>query len=84
MFVDTYSVYVVEILQVSSVFFQLQRKKHTHKIKDPHKVDDELWPLVCCMNRGNAQSKKMGKKHTGQCETPVSYTHLTLPTSDLV
>ena len=62
MFVDTYSVYVVEILQVSSVFFQLQRKKHTHKIKDPHKVDDELWPLVCCMIRGNAQSKKMGTK----------------------
>ena len=71
MFVDTYSVYVVEILQVSSVFSNY-KEKNTHKIKDPHKVDDELWPLVCCMNRGNAQSKKMGKKHTGQCETQTA------------
>ena len=54
------------------LFFSNYKEKNTHKIKDPHKVDDELWPLVCCMNRGNAQSKKMGKKHTGQCETQTA------------
>ena len=44
------------------LFFSNYKEKNTHKIKDPHKVDKELWPLVCCMIRGNAQSKKMGTK----------------------
>ena len=54
------------------LFFSNYKEKNTHKIKDPRKVDDELWPLVCCMNRGNAQSKKMGTKHTSQCETQTA------------
>ena len=45
------------------LFFSNYKEKNTHKIKDPHKVDNELWPLVCCMIRGNAQIiKKDGNK----------------------
>ena len=54
-FVDT--IFCIMLLQYYKLvlFFFNYKEKNTHKIKDPHKVDNELWPLVCCMNRGNAQ-----------------------------
>ena len=38
---------------------------------------------LCCGDLNNAQTR-VGNRFRGRTETPVSYTHLTLPTSDLV
>ena len=57
-----YSVYVVAILQVSSVFFFNYKEKNTHKIKDPHKVDNELWSFSVLYDQGKCTIKKDGNK----------------------
>lgn len=58
-----YSVYVVAILQVSSVFFFFNcKEKNTQKIKDPHKVDNELWFFSVLYDQGKCTIKKGGNK----------------------
>ena len=59
-------------------FFFNYKEKHTHKIKDPHKVDNELWSFSVLYDQGKCTIKKVGNKfwtgspHLHTYETKVS------------
>ena len=44
------------------LFFSNYKEKNTHKIKDPHKVDNELWSFSVLYDQGKCTIKKGGNK----------------------